>query len=61
MVIYRHTKLRSGEKILDIMDYIEDTKGNPGDHGRLLFTNLRIIWYSLTNLKFNLCKKILCV
>lgn len=42
--------------ILHILDYIEDTKGNPRDGGRLFVTNLRIIWYSLTHSKFNLCE-----
>lgn len=41
---------------MDIFDYVEDTKGNPNERGRLLVTNLRLIWYSLNNNKFNLCK-----
>ncbi|EDW59748.1 BBSome complex member BBS5 [Drosophila virilis] len=48
------TRLRSGEKILDTIYHIEDSKGNPGDTGRLLVTNLRIIWHSLVHKKFNL-------
>lgn len=52
---FSQNKLRSGEEILDSFDYVEDTKGNPNDRGRLLVTNLRLIWYSLTNPKFNLC------
>lgn len=51
----RHHKIRGGEEILDIFDYVEDTKGNPNERGRLLVTNLRLIWYSLNNNKFNLC------
>lgn len=49
-------RIRGGEEILDIFDYVEDTKGNPNERGRLLITNLRLIWYSLSNNKFNLCK-----
>lgn len=48
-------KIRKGEEIHDIFDYVEDTKGNPNDRGRLMVTSLRLIWYSTTNPKFNLC------
>ncbi|CAB1346649.1 unnamed protein product [Coregonus sp. 'balchen'] len=40
-------KTRPGEVLIDCLDSIEDTKGNNGDRGRLLVTNLRIIWHSL--------------
>ncbi|CAD6991773.1 unnamed protein product [Ceratitis capitata] len=46
--------LRRGEKVLDTIYHIEDTKGNAGDTGRLLATNLRVIWYSLSHKKYNL-------
>jgi len=49
-------KMRPGEKILDKLDSIEDTKGNGGDKGRLMITNLRVIWHSLTMPRINLCK-----
>lgn len=55
-IIFSHKKLRNGEKILDIIDSVEDTKGNLGDVGRVIITNLRIMWYSLSNPKFTLCK-----
>ncbi|KAL0276467.1 UNVERIFIED_CONTAM: hypothetical protein PYX00_004032 [Menopon gallinae] len=45
---FSEMKLRSGEKLIDKLDSVEDTKGNGGDKGRLMVTNLRIIWYSLT-------------
>lgn len=48
--------MRGGETTLDVFDYVEDTKGNPNERGRLMITNLRLIWYSLNNNKFNLCK-----
>lgn len=51
----RQHKIRAGEEIHDIFDYVEDTKGNPNDRGRLMVTSLRLIWYSTTNPKFNLC------
>lgn len=54
-ITFRQNKIRGGEEILDIFDYVEDTKGNPNERGRLLVTNLRLIWYSLNNNKFNLC------
>lgn len=59
--LYRQNKIRGGEEILDIFDYVEDTKGNPNERGRLLVTNLRLIWYSLNNNKFNLCTFDICI
>ncbi|XP_063696029.1 Bardet-Biedl syndrome 5 protein homolog [Culicoides brevitarsis] len=49
-----HKKIRGGEKIYEILDHIEDTKGNPGDRGRLLVTNIRLIWYAINNSRFTL-------
>ncbi|XP_034945259.1 Bardet-Biedl syndrome 5 protein homolog [Chelonus insularis] len=43
-----------GEKIMDKLDSIEDTKGNAGDHGQLIITNLRIIWFSVAFPRINL-------
>lgn len=54
--VHSQMKMRPGEKILDKLDSIEDTKGNGGDKGRLVITNLRIIWHSLTMPRVNLCK-----
>ncbi|XP_068244808.1 Bardet-Biedl syndrome 5 protein homolog isoform X2 [Palaemon carinicauda] len=39
-------KMRSGERVVDKLDLIEDTKGNSGDRGRLIISNLRLIWHS---------------
>ncbi|XP_055903904.1 Bardet-Biedl syndrome 5 protein homolog [Eupeodes corollae] len=47
-------RLVNGEVVLATIPHIEDSKGNPGDSGTLLTTNLRIIWYSLVHKKFNL-------
>ncbi|KAH8295383.1 hypothetical protein KR018_010498 [Drosophila ironensis] len=49
-----HKHLRSGERVLDYIYHIEDTKGNPGDTGRLMVTNLRLLWHSLVHKKYNL-------
>uniref|UniRef100_A0A8C3AXH9 Bardet-Biedl syndrome 5 protein homolog n=1 Tax=Cyclopterus lumpus TaxID=8103 RepID=A0A8C3AXH9_CYCLU len=49
-------KTRPGEALIDCLDSIEDTKGNNGDRGRLLVTNLRIIWHSLALPRVNLCE-----
>ncbi|XP_049783361.1 Bardet-Biedl syndrome 5 protein homolog isoform X4 [Schistocerca cancellata] len=54
-------KMRPGEKVLDKLDSIEDTKGNDGDIGRLIVTNLRIIWHSLSTPHFNLSIGYNCV
>ena len=48
--------MRSGEVLIDKLDSIEDTKGNAGDRGRVLVTNLRILWHSQTRPRVNLCK-----
>ena len=47
-------KSRKGEKIIDTMNNIEDTKGNPDESGTFKFTNLRVLWYSDTNSSINL-------
>ena len=53
--ISRQMKMRPGEILIDKLDSIEDTKGNSGDRGRLLVTNLRVIWHSLTMQRVSLC------
>ncbi|XP_063421921.1 Bardet-Biedl syndrome 5 protein homolog isoform X3 [Mytilus trossulus] len=47
-------KMRAGEKLIDSLNAVEDTKGNNGDRGRLIVTNLRIIWHSMALPKVNL-------
>uniref|UniRef100_A0AAA9RVF2 BBSome complex member BBS5 n=1 Tax=Bos taurus TaxID=9913 RepID=A0AAA9RVF2_BOVIN len=47
-------KTRPGEVLIDCLDSVEDTKGNNGDRGRLLVTNLRIVWHSLALPRVNL-------
>lgn len=48
-------KMRNGEKIIDRLEFIEDTKGNSGDKGVLVITNLRGIWHSMTLARISLC------
>ncbi|XP_041056675.1 Bardet-Biedl syndrome 5 protein homolog isoform X3 [Carcharodon carcharias] len=54
-------KMRCGEVLIDCLDSIEDTKGNNGDKGRLLVTNLRIIWHSLALPRVNLSVGYNCI
>ncbi|XP_015190454.1 PREDICTED: Bardet-Biedl syndrome 5 protein homolog isoform X2 [Polistes dominula] len=53
-VFYNQMQLRAGEMVVDKLDLIEDTKGNSGDNGRLIVTNLRILWHSLSLPRINL-------
>lgn len=46
--------LRNGEKVFDTIANIEDTKGNNGDVGTLIFSSLRLIWYCQSDIKLNL-------
>ena len=48
--------MRPGEILIDRLDSIEDTKGNAGDRGRILVTNLRLIWHSASMPRVSLCK-----
>lgn len=45
-ILVTQMKMRPGEVLIDRLDSIEDTKGNAGDRGRILVTNLRLIWHS---------------
>ncbi len=38
----------------DSINSVEDTKGNNGERGSLIVTNLRLLWISHTNSKINL-------
>lgn len=48
--------MRNGEKVIDRLEFVEDTKGNSGDKGVLVITNLRSIWHSMTLARISLCK-----
>ncbi|XP_057279610.1 Bardet-Biedl syndrome 5 protein isoform X2 [Pezoporus wallicus] len=54
-------KMRPGEILIDCLESVEDTKGNNGDRGRLLVTNLRIIWRSLSLPRVNLSVGYNCI
>ncbi len=47
-------KIRRGERVIDTINAVEDTKGNNGDRGALSITNLRVIWCSHKNPSTNL-------
>lgn len=49
-------RLKLGEKVIDRLENIEDTKGNGGDRGRLIITNIRVLWHSVISPRVNLCK-----
>ncbi|ELU15448.1 hypothetical protein CAPTEDRAFT_176376 [Capitella teleta] len=54
-------QMRPGEKLVDRLDSIEDTKGNNGERGRLIVTNLRLIWHSQAMPRVNLSIGYNCV
>lgn len=45
---------RQGEKVIEEIPKVEDTKGNNGERGYLIVTNLRLIWYCELKPKLNL-------
>ena len=45
---------RSGEYIIDSINSVEDTKGNNGERGSLVVTNLRILWIAHKSNRTNL-------
>ncbi len=47
---------RAGEVIIDSINSVEDTKGNNGERGSLIVTNLRLMWISHSNNRINLSK-----
>lgn len=52
---------RKGEQEIDSISPVEDTKGNNGDKGTLIITNLRIIWLSLKDSRTNLSIGLNCI
>lgn len=44
----------AGEVIVDSMNDVEDTKGNNGDRGCMIITNLRLIWFGESDKHINL-------
>jgi len=60
-VTMNQMKARSGEVIIDRLESVEDTKGNNGDRGKLVVTNLRLIWHSMAMPRVNLSIGYNCV
>eukprot|EP00118_Oscarella_pearsei_P003894 m.16198 g.16198 ORF g.16198 m.16198 type:complete len:342 (+) comp26779_c0_seq2:34-1059(+) len=60
-ITLQQMKMRPGEILVDRLDSVEDTKGNNGDRGRVLITNLRVIWYSQAVPRVNLSIGFNCV
>ncbi|CAH1166825.1 unnamed protein product [Phyllotreta striolata] len=58
---YSKMRLINGEKIIDKLDNIEDTKGNGGFKGKLIITSLRILWYSSSSPRINLSIGLGCI
>ncbi|CAH0402545.1 unnamed protein product [Chilo suppressalis] len=58
---FEYLRLRPGEKIFDRIEPIEDSKGNSGIKGRMVVTNLRIIWHSLASPRINLSIGLNCI
>lgn len=54
-------RLRKGEEQIDSINSVEDTKGNNGERGILIVTNLRLIWSSSKNARTNLSIGLNCV
>ncbi len=52
---------RKGEKLIDSINSVEDTKGNNGERGSLIVTNLRILWISHANNNINLSIGMNCI
>eukprot|EP00758_Cryptobia_borreli_P000830 Tbor_TRINITY_DN1672_c0_g1::TRINITY_DN1672_c0_g1_i1::g.7618::m.7618/K16748/BBS5; Bardet-Biedl syndrome 5 protein len=57
----REYALRDGEVAIDTLDSVEDTKGNNGERGMLIVTNLRLLWHCTRNPKVNLSIGLNCV
>ncbi|XP_039261838.1 BBSome complex member BBS5-like [Styela clava] len=53
-VSMQQMKMRPGEVLIEIFPSVEDAKGNSGERGKLLVTNLRLIWHSVTLPRVNL-------
>lgn len=54
-------QFHAGEKLIDKLESVEDTKGNSGDKGKLFVTNLRIIWQSYARPRVSLSVGFSCV
>lgn len=57
---FNQLRTRAGENRIETLDFIEDTKANMGSPGRMIITNLRLIWHSTVS-KANLSIGYNCV
>ncbi|MEW5303918.1 MAG: hypothetical protein WDW38_000017 [Sanguina aurantia] len=53
--------LRQGEFVIDILDPVEDTKGNSGEQGEVRITNLRVVWTSKKSKRTNITVGFNCI
>lgn len=60
-ISHQQMRMRPGETLIDKLESVEDTKGNNGDRGKMLVTNLRIIWHSQSMPRVNLSIGYNCV
>lgn len=54
-------QFHKGEFEIDSINSVEDTKGNNGERGSLVITNLRLIWSAAKNPRTNLCIGYNCI
>lgn len=52
---------RKGEFLIDTLDSVEDTKGNNGEKGMMMVTNLRLLWHCTRDPRINLSIGLHCV
>jgi Bardet-Biedl syndrome 5 protein len=57
----KQLNFRRGEVEIDALDAVEDTKGNNGEPGSLVITNLRLVWVSHRTNKINLSVGLACI
>jgi len=50
----RDLELRKGEEIVEVLEPVEDTKGNNGEHGEMRVTVLRLLWVSKKSKRTNI-------
>ena len=60
-ITMKQLSMHEGEQIVDSMNGVEDTKGNNGDKGSLIITNLRLIWFCDKDRHINLSVGFDCV
>eukprot|EP01083_Nonionella_stella_P010815 30740_1 len=60
-VRFKDLQVINGEFKVDSINSVEDTKGNSGERGSLIVTNLRLIWISHRHPKVNLSVGYSCI